>query len=54
MEKARNHYKNPNKIHQFTNLPIYKGLLVPCFLMLAEAVLPAAGKKLYLTKRLFI
>ena len=24
MEKARNHYKNPDEIHQFTNLPIYK------------------------------
>jgi hypothetical protein len=24
MKKARNHYKNPNKIHQLINLPIYK------------------------------
>jgi hypothetical protein len=22
--KAKKHYKNPNEIHQFTNLPIYK------------------------------
>jgi len=54
MEKARNHYKNPNEIPQFINLPIYKGLLARCFLMLVEAVLAAVGKKLYLTNQLFI
>jgi len=33
--KARKQYKNPNEIHQFTNLPvnllIYKGLFARCF-----------------------
>jgi hypothetical protein len=28
MEKARNHYKNPNEIHKFTNSQIQKGCLV--------------------------
>jgi hypothetical protein len=50
MEKARNHYKNPNEIHQFINLPIYKGLLVCCFLMLVEWFSVGGGEETLFNK----